>query len=137
MVKDYGATRALAGIDLRVERGGLFGFLGPNGAGKTTAIRILLDLIRPTSGRVTVLGFDSRRESLAVRERVGYLPGELRLYESMRGDEFLDFIDGLRPSAARCPVPADARANGSVSILTAGSGRFQRGTSRSWGWCRR
>jgi ABC-2 type transport system ATP-binding protein len=58
----------------------------------------MLDLIRPTSGRVTVLGFDSRRESLAVRERVGYLPGELRLYESMRGDEFLDFIDCLRPS---------------------------------------
>ncbi len=98
VVKDYGATRALAGIDLRVERGGLFGFLGPNGAGKTTAIRILLDLIRPTSGRATVLGLDSRRESRAVREQVGYVPGDLRLYESMRGAEFLDFIDGLRPA---------------------------------------
>ena len=97
MAKAYGATRALSGIDLTVESGRIFGFLGPNGAGKTTTIRILLDLIRPDAGAATVLGFDCQRQSLEVRRRVGYLPGDLRLYESMRGDEFLDFIDSFRP----------------------------------------
>ena len=97
VVKDYGRTRALAGIDLRVEPGRIFGFLGPNGAGKTTAIRILLDLIRPTAGQARVLGFDCQRQSMEVRRRVGYLPGDLRTYDSMRGDAFLDLIDSFRP----------------------------------------
>ena len=97
LVKDYGRTRALAGIDLAVEPGQIFGFLGPNGAGKTTAIRIILDLIRPTAGTATVLGFDSVRESIDVRRRCGYLPGDLRLYDSMNGHAFLDLIDSFRP----------------------------------------
>ena len=97
VVKDYGRTRALAGIDLTVERGQIFGFLGPNGAGKTTTIRVVLDLIRPTAGAARVLGFDSQRESMEVRRRVGYLPGDLRVYEGLRGGEFLDFIDSFRP----------------------------------------
>jgi ABC-2 type transport system ATP-binding protein len=97
VVKDYGRTRALAGIDLVVEAGQIFGFLGPNGAGKTTAIRILLDLIRPNAGSARVLGLDAQRETLEVRRRVGYLPGDLRMYDGMRGDEFLDFIDTFRP----------------------------------------
>ncbi len=97
VVKDYGRTRALAGIDLAVERGQIFGFLGPNGAGKTTTIRILLDLIRPTAGTARVLGLDSQRDSMAVRRRVGYLPGELRLYEGMRAGELLDLVDSFRP----------------------------------------
>jgi ABC-2 type transport system ATP-binding protein len=98
VVKDYGRVRALSGLDLRIERGRIFGFLGPNGAGKTTSIRILLDLIRPTSGEASVLGFDCQRQSIEVRQRTGYLPGDLRLYESMRGDDFLDLIDSFRPS---------------------------------------
>ncbi len=97
VVKHYGATRALAGIDLTVEPGCIFGFLGPNGAGKTTTIRILLDLIRPDEGSATVLGFDCQRQSIEARRRIGYLPGDLRLYEGMRGTEFLDFIDSFRP----------------------------------------
>jgi ABC-2 type transport system ATP-binding protein len=97
VVKDYGRTRALAGIDLRIERGRIFGFLGPNGAGKTTAIRILLDLIRPTAGAASVLGFDCQRQSIEVRDRTGYLPGDLRLYDSMHGGAFLDLIDSFRP----------------------------------------
>src|SRR5574337_905630 len=84
VVKDYGRTRALAGIDLAVERAQIFGFLGPNGAGKTTSIRILLDLIRPTAGRASVLGFDCQHDAVEVRRLTGYLPGDLRLYESMR-----------------------------------------------------
>lgn len=95
--KSYATTRALRGIDLIIEPGRIFGFLGPNGAGKTTAIRILLDLIRPDAGAAHVLGFDCQRQSIEVRRRCGYLPGDLRLYESMRGDEFLDFIESFRP----------------------------------------
>ncbi|MGD0766212.1 MAG: ABC transporter ATP-binding protein [Dehalococcoidia bacterium] len=97
VVKDYGPTRALRGIDLTVAPGQIFGFLGPNGAGKTTTIRILLDLIRPTSGTARVLGFDSQRQSMEVRRRAGYLPGDLRMYEGMRGHAFLDLIDSFRP----------------------------------------
>jgi beta-exotoxin I transport system ATP-binding protein len=97
VVKDYGRTHALRGIDLTIEPGRIFGFLGPNGAGKTTTIRLLLDLIRPTSGSASVLGFDCQRQSLDVRRRVGYLPGELRMYESMRAADFLDLVDSFRP----------------------------------------
>jgi ABC-2 type transport system ATP-binding protein len=97
VVKDYGQVRALRGIDLSVEAGQIFGFLGPNGAGKTTTIRLLLDLIRPTAGTAHVLGLDAQRESLEVRRRVGYLPGDLRLYEGMRGHDFLDLVDSFRP----------------------------------------
>ncbi|HUS83204.1 MAG TPA: ABC transporter ATP-binding protein [Dehalococcoidia bacterium] len=97
VVKDYGRVRALNGIDLSIEAAQIFGFLGPNGAGKTTTIRILLDLIRPTSGTASVLGLDSRRDSVEVRRRCGYLPGDLRTYEGMRGSAFLDLVDSFRP----------------------------------------
>jgi ABC-2 type transport system ATP-binding protein len=69
-------ARGIAALDLRVERGELFGILGPNGAGKTTLIRVMLDLIRPTSGHVSLLGRDVRSSGPALRARVGYLPGD-------------------------------------------------------------
>jgi len=94
--KRYGAVRALDGIDLEVGRGEIFGFLGPNGAGKTTAIRCLLDLIRPSSGQALVLGFDSLRDSVEVRRRCGYLPGELRLYDNLTGAQTIDLFASLR-----------------------------------------
>jgi ABC-2 type transport system ATP-binding protein len=81
LVKDYGPVHAVAGIDLEVRRGEVFGFLGPNGAGKTTTIRCLLDLARPTAGRVEIFGHDPRRDGPAVRARLAYVPGELRLPE--------------------------------------------------------
>jgi len=81
LVKHYGHVRAVAGIDLEVRRGEVFGFLGPNGAGKTTTIRCLLDLLRPTAGSIEVLGLDPRRDGPAVRARLAYVPGELRLPE--------------------------------------------------------
>src|SRR5262249_30746167 len=74
--KDFGQGHGLFGLDLEVERGEVFGFLGPNGAGKSTTMRLLLDLIRPTSGSATVLGLDTRRDSLELRRRVGFLPGD-------------------------------------------------------------
>jgi ABC-2 type transport system ATP-binding protein len=91
-----GGVRALIGLDLRVERGEVFGFLGPNGAGKSTTIRLLLDLIRPTSGRAVLLGRDSRADGVEVRRHVGYLPGDLRLYDRLTGRRQLDSLARLR-----------------------------------------
>lgn len=94
--KAYGETLALDGLHLQVEPGEIFGFLGPNGAGKTTTIRLILDLIRPTAGRVSVLGRECHAQSQAVRKSVGYLPGDVRLYPGFRGRELVDLIAGLR-----------------------------------------
>ena len=96
LAKSYGNFQALRGINLEVRRGEIFGFLGPNGAGKTTTIRCLLDLIRPTGGLVRVLGIDPQADPVAVRARVGYLPGELRLDDNLTAEATLRFFDGLR-----------------------------------------
>jgi ABC-2 type transport system ATP-binding protein len=92
-------VRALVDLDLRVERGEVFGYLGPNGAGKSTTIRLLLDLIRPTAGRAAVNGFDTRSSGVDSRRRVGYLPGDLRLNDRLTGREQLDSLARLRGSA--------------------------------------
>jgi ABC-2 type transport system ATP-binding protein len=96
LTKYYGRNRGVAELDLAVRAGEVFGFLGPNGAGKTTTIRLLLDLIRPTGGRAEVLGMDTRSHSVEIRRRVGYLSGELALYENLTGRELLDYIANLR-----------------------------------------
>jgi ABC-2 type transport system ATP-binding protein len=89
-------VRALVGLDLRVERGEIFGYLGPNGAGKSTTIRLLLDLIRPTAGRAAVLGFDTRADGTEARRHVGYLPGDLRLADRLTGSAQLESFAHLR-----------------------------------------
>jgi len=96
LTKRYGHARGIDDLDLEVRPGEVFGFLGPNGAGKTTTIRTLLDFIRPTSGRALLFGLDSRRDSLAIRRRLGYLPGELTLYDSLSGVELLTYFAHLR-----------------------------------------
>ncbi len=96
LIKSYGSVRALRGVDLEVWRGEIFGFLGPNGSGKTTTIRCLLDLIRPDAGKLRVLGLDPQRDSLAVRARTGYLPGELRVDDSFTVEAALKFFGALR-----------------------------------------
>ena len=96
LAKSYGNIQALRGVDLEVNRGELYGFLGPNGAGKTTTIRCLLDLIRPQSGTVRVLGLDPHADSVAVRARVGYLPGELSLESNLRVEHTLRYFNALR-----------------------------------------
>ncbi len=96
LTKSYGAIPALRGIDLQVQCSEVFGFLGPNGAGKTTAIRCLLDLIRPTSGTIRVLGIDPQRDPVAVRDKVGYLPGELNLDDNLTARQSLRLFDSLR-----------------------------------------
>jgi len=94
--KQYGRIQALDDLNLTVHSGDVFGFLGPNGAGKTTTIRLLLDLIRPTRGQAEVLGLDSRRDSLAIRRRTGYLAGDVALYQQMTGRGLLSLLDDLR-----------------------------------------
>ncbi len=100
LIKFYGSFQALHGVDLEVRRGEIFGFLGPNGAGKTTTIRCLLDLIRPNGGHVRVLGIDPQADPVAVRARVGYLPGELRLDENRTAEGELRYLNDLRGGAA-------------------------------------
>src|SRR5439155_22469683 len=90
LTKRYGRLTAVRDLDLDVEVGEVFGFLGVNGAGKSTTIRILLDFVRPTAGRASILGHDCQRAGLAARAAVGYLPGELGFYEDMTGDAVLD-----------------------------------------------
>jgi ABC-2 type transport system ATP-binding protein len=94
--KDYGSGRGLFELDLEVRQGEVFGFLGPNGAGKSTTMRLLLDLIRPTSGSARVLGLDTGTESLAIRRRVGFLPGDLAMYPRLTGQVVLDYLAQLR-----------------------------------------
>ena len=96
LTKSYGAVRALHGVDLEVGRGEIFGFLGPNGAGKTTTIRCLLDLIRPDGGTARVLGLDPQADPVAVRARVGYLPGELSIEPNQTAERALRYFAELR-----------------------------------------
>lgn len=96
LTKRYGNHPALTDLDLEVRPGEIFGYLGPNGAGKTTTIRLLLDLIRPTSGRAEVLGMDVRARSVAVHHKVGYLAGDVALYEGLTGLEHLTYLGNLR-----------------------------------------
>jgi ABC-2 type transport system ATP-binding protein len=96
----YGHHRGIDGLDMSVEKGEVYGFLGPNGAGKTTTLRVLLDVIRPTSGTATIFGLDCQEEGVAIRRRVGYLPGELSLYPQLRAGQYLSMINGVRGGSA-------------------------------------
>lgn len=98
--KSYGKVQALRGVDLEVKRGEIFGFLGPNGAGKTTLIRCLLDLIRPNGGDIRVLGIDPQADPVGVRALVGYLPGELQVYDNMTPERVLRYFNHLRGDKA-------------------------------------
>jgi beta-exotoxin I transport system ATP-binding protein len=96
LTKFYGKARGVIDVDFSVEQGEVLGFLGPNGAGKTTTIRLLLDLIRPSAGRVNVFGLDAQQKGVEIRRRLGYLPGDLRLYERMTGRDLLTYFAHLR-----------------------------------------
>ncbi|MFI7539718.1 ATP-binding cassette domain-containing protein [Actinoplanes sp. NPDC049599] len=96
LTKDYGSGHGLFDLDLCVAAGETFGFIGPNGAGKTTTIRLLMDLIRPDRGSATLLGLDSRRDSLAVKRRIGYLPGELVQFPGVTAGYLIGLLAGVR-----------------------------------------
>ncbi|MCM0675991.1 ABC transporter ATP-binding protein [Micromonospora phytophila] len=104
LVKTYGRNRGLTGLDLRVERGEVYGFLGPNGAGKSTTIRLLLDLIRPTAGRISVLGAEPRRDGVALRRRIGYLAGDFVVDGRQTARELLTYLGNLRGGVPRARI---------------------------------
>ena len=103
LTKHYGAAVALDSLNLAIQPGEIVGLLGPNGAGKSTALRLILGFLRPTNGSASVAGFDCWSDSVEVRRRVAYLPGELRLYDSMTGRQLIRFLSDLR---GECPGEA-------------------------------
>jgi ABC-2 type transport system ATP-binding protein len=96
LVKTFGRTRALDGLDLDVAAGEVHGFLGPNGAGKTTTIRVLLGLLRRDEGRARVLGADPWRDTVDLHRRLAYVPGEVNLWPNLTGGEVIDLLGSLR-----------------------------------------
>ena len=94
--KYYGESRGVVDLDLSVRSGEVFGFIGPNGAGKTTTIRLLLDFIRPTSGAAHVFGLDVNRHSIEIRRRIGYVPGDLQLFDRLTAAEHFTWLGRLR-----------------------------------------
>ncbi len=100
LTKRFGRVTALSGVDLSVPTGTIYGFLGPNGAGKTTTLRILVGLLKPTSGSATVLGKDVRKQLQAIKRDIGYLPGDAHFHEWMHGRAFLAFCNDARGSHA-------------------------------------
>jgi ABC-2 type transport system ATP-binding protein len=96
LTKFYGEHRGVLDVSLDINEGEVFGLLGPNGAGKTTCIRMFLDFIHPTSGSATVLGLDSRKNSVEIRRKVGYLPGDFVTYEKLTAHELLEYFANLR-----------------------------------------
>jgi ABC-2 type transport system ATP-binding protein len=96
LVKTFGPTRALDGLDLVVEAGEVHGFLGPNGSGKSTTIRVLLGLLRADSGRVEVLGGDPWNDAVSLHRRLAYVPGDVELWPNLTGGEAIDLLGRLR-----------------------------------------
>jgi ABC-2 type transport system ATP-binding protein len=104
LVKTFGSTRALDGLDLDVAAGEVHGFLGPNGAGKTTTLRILLGLLRPDAGTARVLDGDPWRDAVALHRRIAYVPGDVELWPNLSGGEAIDVLARLRGGLDRARV---------------------------------
>jgi ABC-2 type transport system ATP-binding protein len=96
LVKDFGSTRALDELDLSVEQGEVHGFLGPNGAGKSTTIRVLLGMLKATSGSVRVFGKDAYRDAVEIHRRLAYVPGDVNLWPNLSGGDVIDLMGSLR-----------------------------------------
>ncbi len=109
LTKDYGTFRALNSLTLSVAPGEIVGLLGPNGSGKSTALRMMLGFMQPTSGHAQLAGFDCWRESVEARKRVAYLPGELRLYDTMTGRRLVTFLAQMRGETVGSEVDAMAK----------------------------
>lgn len=99
LTKTYGSNVGVENIDFRVHQGEIMGFLGANGAGKTTTLRCIVGLLRPSGGSLRVLGRDPRTEHKQVLEQIGYLPGELRLYEDLTGEQHLELVADLQSAS--------------------------------------
>jgi ABC-2 type transport system ATP-binding protein len=131
LTKLYGENRGIEDVTFEVEAGEVFGFLGPNGAGKTTTIRTLLDLLHPTSGSARIFDLDSRRGSVAIRARLGNLPGDFGYGKQATGREALQLLGRLR--GLRGPGRADALAERFHADLDRPLGKLSRGNRQKVG----
>jgi ABC-2 type transport system ATP-binding protein len=109
LTKDYGAGHGIFDLDLDVEEGEVFGFLGPNGAGKTTTIKLLMGLSHATRGAAAIFGLDSDRDSVPLKHKIGYVPGELPQFGGWRGSEIVAYIAGLRGDMTDSEIEAVAK----------------------------
>jgi ABC-2 type transport system ATP-binding protein len=119
----YGETRALDELNLRVEPGDILGLLGPNGAGKSTTVKVLTGLLTPTSGRATVAGFDIVRQPLEAKQRLGYVPEQPVLYDTLTATEFLEVVSSLHHLPSEIATP---RRDQLLDLLELGRVRHQR-----------
>lgn len=104
--KHFGKVKAVDGISFNVEKGEIYGFLGPNGAGKTTVIRCLMDFLRPDEGKSKILGLDAQENSVELKNKIGYLSPDERLYRGWTGNEHVDFVRSLRGNSKRAKIIA-------------------------------
>lgn len=93
--KQFGNLTALKDVNITVKPGEVFGFLGPNGAGKTTAIRAMLNLIKPTEGTITILGMDAQKEYKELHKHIGYLAGDMSMYDNLRAEQYINYMANL------------------------------------------
>ncbi len=130
LIKDFGSTRAVAGVSFSVRPGEIMGLLGPNGSGKTTIMRVLTGFFPPTEGQVTIDGLDVEEHSLAVRERIGYLPENVVLYPDLSVRRFLTFcaeVKGIASAARRTRIDEVMAACGLVEVADKLIGKLSKG----------
>jgi ABC-2 type transport system ATP-binding protein len=130
LTRTFGDTLALSDLDLRVEPGEILGFLGPNGAGKSTTVKILTGMIRPTSGRAQVAGFDVLEQPLEVKRRIGYVPESGAMYDNLTAAEYLELVACLHHIV---PTAAASRIDELLDLFDLASVRHQRVTEYSKG----
>ena len=103
LTKHFGRVFAVNDISFGVEKGEIFGFLGPNGAGKTTTIRNLMSFIKPTSGSIHIFGLDPKTQLTQINKQIGYLSGDVRLYDGWTGKDHIDFLENLHGQKSKAP----------------------------------
>ncbi len=133
LVKTFDRFTAVDNISFDVYRGEIFGFLGPNGAGKTTTIRMMLDLLRPTSGHISFFGLPLKENSLEIRKRCGYLPGNFNAYGNLTGREFLKLAADLRKIPVRIEESLLARFGLDIQLLDRKIKALSHGTMQKLG----
>lgn len=125
--KRFGKVQALNGVDISVKKGETFGFLGPNGAGKTTTIRCLMDFITPDEGEALIFGQPVKEASIEIKKRIGYLSGNVRLYQNWTGKEHIQFVESLRgKSESARKIAADLELDLSKKFRSLSSGNKQK-----------